>query len=71
MNSYNKICVKFEDNLTESKFSAHIGVRYGDVLSPNIFKICINDFSHIMEENSKLEYVSLGEKKKNITDKCR
>lgn len=38
MNSYNKICVKVEDNLTESKFSAHIGVRYGDVLSPNIFK---------------------------------
>jgi len=28
MYSYNKICVKVEDNLTES-FSAHIGVRQG------------------------------------------
>ena len=45
----NKLSVKVQDRLTDP-FTPKIGVRQGDVLSPNIFKIFINDFSTILEK---------------------
>jgi hypothetical protein len=36
------VCVKVGKNPTDS-FESSIGVRQGDVLNPNLFKICIND----------------------------
>jgi hypothetical protein len=37
-----KLCVKTQNQLTPS-FPGEVGVRQGDILSPNIFKIFIND----------------------------
>ena len=42
MYSKSKLHVKI-DNILTDKFSSKIGVRQGDVLSPNLFKIFIND----------------------------
>ena len=42
MYSKTKLCVRLGDSHTKS-FKSDIGVRQGDVLSPNLFKIFIND----------------------------
>ena len=42
MYSYSTSCVKINDKLTEF-FATKLGVKQGDNLSPNLFKIFIND----------------------------
>ena len=42
MYSNSTLCVKIDDNITNS-FQSYVGVRQGDVLSPNLFKIFVND----------------------------
>jgi retron-type reverse transcriptase len=42
MYSYSTSCVKINDKLTEF-FATKLGVKQGDILSPNLFKIFIND----------------------------
>ena len=42
MYSKTKLCVRLGDSHTKH-FKSDIGVRQGDVLSPNLFKIFIND----------------------------
>ena len=45
------LCVKVNsDNLSES-FQSHIGVRQGDNLSPNLFKLFINDLPDIFDSS--------------------
>lgn len=52
--------VKLEGQLTPS-FPAEVGVRQGDVLSPNIFKIFINDLPNTLSQNDT-EAPTLGSK---------
>jgi hypothetical protein len=42
MYSYSTSCVKINDKLTEF-FATKLGVKQGDNLNPNLFKIFIND----------------------------
>ena len=42
MYSYDKLCIKVDNKMTDF-FAAEVGVRQGDVLSPNLFKYFIND----------------------------
>ena len=48
---YNKnlLSIKIGNKLTNS-FVSELGVRQGDVLSPNIFKLFINDFSNTIQD---------------------
>ena len=61
MYRYSKIVVKIGNKMTES-FEPEIGVKQGDVLSPNIFKIFLNDFSIILDKEQE-NSVSLSDKK--------
>ena len=38
--------------LVTEPFSSSLGVRQGDVLMPNIFKLFLNDFSDIIENSN-------------------
>jgi hypothetical protein len=58
----NKISVKIGDRLTDP-FIQEIGVRQGDVLSPNIFKNFLNDFSKTLDEYDNDSHVCLSGKK--------
>ena len=40
--SNSTLCVKIDDDITNS-FQSYVGVRQGDVLSPNLFKKFVND----------------------------
>jgi hypothetical protein len=60
MYKYSSISVKLDNKLTKP-FSPGIGVRQGDVLSPNIFKIFLNDLSTLLEED-QANSVSLSNK---------
>lgn len=50
MYSKAKLCVKVKNNIS-SFFPSKIGVHQGDVLSPNLFKIFINDLEKYFNEN--------------------
>jgi hypothetical protein len=53
--------IKIGNKLTPP-FKPEIGVRQGDVLSPNIFKIFLNDFSKLIDEES-IGHATLSGKK--------
>ena len=53
MYSFNKlhVCVKISDKRTDFYIS-EVGVRQWDLLSPNLFKLFINDLPYILEQNT-------------------
>jgi hypothetical protein len=51
MYSSSMVSIKIGDKLTEP-FTSSLGGRQGDVLSPNIFKLFLNDFSDIIENSN-------------------
>ena len=56
MYSSSMVSIKIEDKLTEP-FTSSLGGRQGDVLSPNIFKLFLNDFSDIIENSNDSVYL--------------
>ena len=52
-NMYDKteLCVKIDSNHTTDFFPSDIGVRQGDNLSPNLFKLFINDLPEIFDDS--------------------
>ena len=50
MYEVSKSCVKVNENLTNS-FSTHLGVKQGDNLSPNLFKIFINNLTNYLKHS--------------------
>jgi hypothetical protein len=57
MYSYSTSCVKINDKLTEF-FATKLGVKQGDNLIPNLFKIFINDlpsYLHILNYYSEIQ----------------
>lgn len=62
MYSNTSLCVKVGNMLTNS-FDSNIGVRQGDNLSPNLFKIFVNDFISLIKDDCdpvKLHSTSLN-----------
>jgi len=55
-----KVCVKSSNKLSNF-FSSSIGVHQGDVLSPNLFKIFINDLEDHLKDSCRP--VNLGSTK--------
>ena len=47
-----KLCVKSKQRLSKT-FSSTCGIRQGDILSPQLFNIFINDFPGILDESSE------------------
>lgn len=58
----NNISAKINDRLTDP-FTPEVWGRQGDVLSSNIFKIFLNDFSNILEKIERDDSVNLSGKK--------
>ena len=56
MYSSSMVSIKIGDKLTES-FTSSWGVRQGVVLSPNIFKLFLNDFWDIIENSNNSVYL--------------
>ena len=52
MYTKDRLCVKINDKMTEF-FVSGVGVRQGDVLSPNLFKFFINELPKILLEKSE------------------
>jgi retron-type reverse transcriptase len=50
------VSIKIGDKLTEP-FTSSLGVRQGDVLSPNIVKLFLNDFSDMIENYNDSVYL--------------
>ena len=48
MHACSELCVKVDNSLTDS-FPSRIGVRQGDNLSPNLFKLFVNDLPEIFK----------------------
>ena len=46
-----KLCVKVDSTHITDFFSSDIGVRQGDNLSPNLFKLFINDLPEIFDDS--------------------
>lgn len=59
MYSNTELCVKINESLTNS-FQSQTGVRQGDVLSPNLFKIFVNDIPKYL--SNAVDSVDLNDK---------
>ena len=55
--------VKLGNKLTDT-FKSQLGVKQGVVLTPNIFKICLNDFGTLIDKSE------IGAKLSNKTIGC-
>ena len=62
-NNYMYMSVKLGNKLTDP-FKSQLGVKQGDVLSPNIFKIFLNDFGTLIDKSE------IGAKLSNKTIGC-
>ena len=45
------LCVKVNSQFLNESFHSYVGVRQGDNLSPNLFKLFINDLLEIFDNN--------------------
>ena len=50
MYEVSKLCVKLKNHITDH-FPINLGVKQGDNLNPNLFKIFINDLSDYIEDS--------------------
>lgn len=57
MYTKDKLCVKINNKMTDF-YNSEVGVRQGDVLSPNLFKFFINDLPEILQQNSKSVFIN-------------
>jgi hypothetical protein len=63
MHGNNYMSVKLGNKLTDP-FKSQLGVKQGVVLTPNIFKICLNDFGTLIDKSE------IGTKLSNKTIGC-